>query len=508
MKRALISVWDKSGLEELAGFLHEQGIQMISSGGTAKAIQDLGVPVTPVEDVTGQPSLMDGRLKTLDLRIFGPILFDRDKPEHRADLEKLGQKPIDLVVVNLYPFEEMAAKGLSRDEMVEYIDIGGPSLLRAAAKNHRHIAVLSHPSQYGEFMAHYRQYQGVFPGEILEQYAVEVFRRTGEYDQAIQSYFGDEPGTKLPMELAYHARRHQVLRYGENPHQEAAFYLKPDMSPLWEQIHGKELSFNNYADIETAYRIVAEFSLPSIAIIKHANPCGFAMGENIADAYRHALTTDPVSSFGGIVAANHPIDASAAGAMREIFLECIIAPSFDREALGILKQKKNLRLLIASHEGWERQTRELRTVAGGILAQDPDRSLGEDQWEIVTQRKPTPNELEGMRLGWKIVRFVKSNAIVFGNKDQILGIGAGQMSRVDSVILAGMKAEKAGLSLRDAVMASDAFFPFSDGINEAARLGIRSVIQPGGSVRDGDVTAAADAHQIAMIFTHTRHFRH
>jgi len=507
VKRALISVWDKTGLEDLARFLHDNGIAIISSGGTARAVQAMGIPVTPVAEVTGQPSLMEGRLKTLDLRIFGPILFDRDKPEHARDLEKLGQAPIDLVVVNLYPFEEMLKKNLSRPELVEYIDIGGPSLLRAAAKNYRHLPVLSQPAHYQRFMDLYRDNGGTIPLEQREAFAAEVFRRTAHYDQVISDYFSPETA-ELPPVIALNAQRHQTLRYGENPHQQAAFYLPAGHEPLWTQLHGKELSFNNYADIETAYRIVNGFDGPAVSIIKHANPCGFGLGAGVAEAYRRALTTDPVSSFGGIVAANRPIDQDAAAAMSEIFLECVIAPSFQDDALPVLSKKKNIRLLKASPDGWRNQGRDVRAVAGGYLVQTPDAPQGEDQWEVVTEKKPSQSDLEGMRLGWKLVRFVKSNAIVFSNREQLLGVGAGQMSRVDSVVLAGLKAEKAGLDLRGAVMASDAFFPFPDGIEEAARAGITAVVQPGGSVRDEEVILAANSLNIAMVFTRTRHFRH
>ncbi len=507
MKRAFISVWDKSGLEELARFLHEHDFSLISTGGTARKIEGLGIPVTPVEEITGQPALMDGRLKTLDLRVFGPILFDRQKRSHARDLEQLGQAPIDLVVVNLYPFEEMLAQELSKEEMIEYIDIGGPSLLRAAAKNYAHVIVLSQPEHYPRFQQLYLDHNGDIPLEERERLATEVFRHTAAYDQLIGDYFAP-PSEELPAAITIHARRHQALRYGENPHQQAGFYLAPGQEPLWEQLHGKALSFNNYADAETAYQIVSEFEGPAAVIVKHANPCGFGLGETVTEAYRRALSTDPVSSFGGIVALNRPVDEDGAHAMAELFLECVIAPAFTREALARLTKKKNLRLLQAATIRDVAAAREIKSVAGGFLVQDGDSFQGEERWEVVTRKKPAGKEMQAMRLGWKLVKFVKSNAIIFNNLDQLLGVGAGQMSRVDAVVLAGMKAAKASLDLTGAAMASDAFFPFPDGVEEAVRLGITAIIQPGGSVRDPEVIAAADAHKVAMIFTHTRHFRH
>ena len=507
-RRALISVWDKTGLEDLARFLHQNSFTLISTGGTEKALKSWDLPVTAVQEITGQPSLMEGRLKSLDPLIFGPILADRDKSPHMDDLEKLGQVPIDLVVVNLYPFGEMLREGRSREELIEFIDIGGPSLLRSAAKNHRHVAVLSHPGQYGSFIDQYNTCEGKLPAEYRESLASAVYRLTADYDSQISAYLSNA-GSEQPDHLNIQARLHQRLRYGENPHQSAAFYLRPGEVPPWKQLHGKELSYNNYADIETARQIVQEFAEPAVAIVKHANPCGFAVGETIAEAYTRALTTDPVSSFGGIVGANRPIDEEMTIELSDIFLECIVAPGFTDGALARLTKKKNLRLLeaIPSAEQGDLAP-EIRNVAGGYLVQDRDHFQGEDAWQQVTSRQPNDDEMEAMRLGWKLVRFVKSNAIVFSNNTQLLGVGAGQMSRVDAVVLAGIKAAKAELDLTGAAMASDAFFPFPDGIEEAARLGITAVIQPGGSVRDEEVTAAAEAHGMTMIFTNTRHFRH
>lgn len=508
LKRALISVWDKTGLEDLARFLHQNSFTLISTGGTEQALKSWDLPVTAVQELTGQPSLMEGRLKSLDPLIFGPILADRDKSPHMDDLEKLGQSPIDMVVVNLYPFGEMLREGRSQEELIEYIDIGGPSLLRAAAKNHRHVTVLSHPEQYGPFIEQYNTSEGKLPVEYRESLAAAVYRLTADYDSLISTYLSTT-GREQPDHLNIQAKLHQRLRYGENPHQSAAFYLRSGEKPPWKQLHGKELSFNNYADIETAQQITLAFDEPAVAIVKHANPCGFAVGETIAEAYTRALTTDPVSTFGGIVGANRPVDEELASELAEIFLECIVAPGFADGAKTRLSKKKNLRLLdaIAPAEQGDLAP-EIRNVAGGYLVQDRDHYQSESGWEQATSRGPSEDEMEAMRLGWKLVRFVKSNAIVFSNNAQLLGVGAGQMSRVDAVILAGIKAAKAELDLTGAAMASDAFFPFPDGIEEAARLGITAVIQPGGSVRDKEVAAAAEAHGMTMIFTNTRHFRH
>ncbi len=506
MRRAFISVYDKTGLEPLADYLVERGFELISTGGTARRLADHGLPVIPVETLTGQPALLDGRLKTLDLRIFGPILCDRDKPDHLEHLEQLGQGPIDLVVVNLYPFAEMLKQGLSRAEQVEFIDIGGPSLLRAAAKNYRHVTVLCRPQQYQSFQGLYDKYDGQLPESERRAWAGEVFKQTADYDALIGEFFngnGSEPSERLDI----HARLDSALRYGENPHQSAGFYLPPGAEPPWKQLHGKALSYNNYADVEAARQIVAEFTEPAAAIIKHANPCGFGVGETALEAYQRALATDPMSSFGGIVALNLPVEQETADAMAEIFLECIIAPSFEETAFARLSKKKNLRLLQA-HATANGDNRDIRSVAGGFLVQDRDQASGEGQWKVVSRRQPTENEMQAMRLGWKMVRFVKSNAIVFSDYSRLLGVGAGQMSRVDAVHLAGTKAAQANLDLQGAAMASDAFFPFPDGVETAARIGVMAVIQPGGSVRDQEVIAAVDANDMSMIFTGSRHFRH
>ena len=507
IKRALISVWDKTGLEELALMLHGGGVELVCTGGMAEYIEALGVPVTPVETITGQGSLMDGRLKTLDARIFGAILANRHEANHLADLDTLGQAPIDLVVVNLYPFKVMEAKGLNPDKLVEYIDIGGPSLLRAAAKNHRHVVTLSDPGQYARFQRLYGTGRGQIPAGYRSEMAIAAFRLTASYDGQISHALGAAEAD-LPGSLNIGAELAQPLRYGENPHQRAGFYLGPGQAAPWRALHGKALSYNNYADLEIAARVVAGFERPAAVIIKHANPCGFGLGAGPEQAYRRALSTDPVSSFGGIVGFNRPVDEAAAGALCEIFLECIIAPSFEPAAWAVLTRKKNLRLLEGSPAPEAPPLWELRSVAGGYLLQERDAGSDEEAWEVVSKREPSAVEMQSMRLGWKMVKFVKSNAVVMAGRDRLLGVGAGQMSRVDAVILAGLKAARADLNLSGAAMASDGFFPFPDGVAEAAKLGVTAVIQPGGSVRDEEVIATADEYNLAMLMTHTRHFRH
>ena len=499
-------MWDKSGLTDFARFLTGDGYEIVSTGGTATHLQEAGIDVISVESITGQGALMDGRLKTLDMRLFGPILFDRAQPGHVRDLQALGQPPIDMVVVNLYPFEAMLAGGKSREEMIEYIDVGGPSLLRAAAKNHRHVMVVSQPGQYELVRGLIEQHGDDIPPGERESLAGEVFALTARYDSLIAAHFR---GTSdlLPEALHIEAQLQERLRYGENPHQAAGFYLPAGHSVPWKQLHGKALSYNNYADIDAAWAMVSGFDEPAVAIVKHANPCGFGLGLGPREAYLRALATDRESSFGGIVAFNRPVDAAAAKPLTEGFLECIIAPHFEPGAVKLLTGKKNVRLLEATGVPAGKAL-EIKGVAGGYLAQEADSDQGETGWTVATRRQPTAAEMQALRLCWKLVRFVKSNAIVFGNHEQLLGIGAGQMSRIDSVRLAGVKAAQAKLDLAGASMASDAFFPFPDGVERAANLGVTSVIQPGGSIRDEEVIALANERGLAMVLTHSRHFRH
>ena len=505
-KRAFISVWDKAGLDDFGRFLSGRGYEIVSTGGTASHLEAAGIEVISVESITGQGALMDGRLKTLDMRVFGPILFDRGKPGHVSELQELGQPPIDMVVVNLYPFERMLAEGKSRQEMIEYIDIGGPSLLRAAAKNHRHVLVVAHPDQYEAVSRLIVEHGDDIPLDEREALAGDVFALTAKYDSLIAGHFRGFSDA-MPATLHIDAQLQEMLRYGENPHQAAGFYLPAGRSVPWKQLHGKALSFNNYADIDAAWAIVSGFEEPAVSIVKHANPCGFGLGPDPHMAYLRALSTDRESSFGGIVAFNHPVDAEAAKPVTERFFECIIAPQFEPGALELLRGKKNVRLLEAA-SGPTGNAFEIRGAAGGYLAQEADSWQGEQSWTVATERQPTQQEIEALRLCWKLVRFVKSNAIVFGNHEQLLGVGAGQMSRIDAVRLAGMKAAQAKLDLAGASMASDAFFPFPDGVETAAKLGVTSVIQPGGSIRDKEVIALANEQGLAMVLTHSRHFRH
>ncbi|RMI04828.1 MAG: bifunctional phosphoribosylaminoimidazolecarboxamide formyltransferase/IMP cyclohydrolase PurH [Calditrichaeota bacterium] len=516
IQRALLSCWDKQGLTELARGLQAHGVEIISSGGTATFLEQHHLPVTRVEALTQSPEVLGGRVKTLHPRIHAAILAT-DSPEHQQDLQTLGVQPIQLVVVNLYPFVEAALeKGLAPEEAVEFIDIGGPALLRAAAKNYRFVVALHHPGQYEEFLAQLNAHQGAIPEHYSRRRAQEVFFYTGWYDGQIQAYFSAqvEPEASLPRYQTCHLEKVTDLRYGENPHQAAALYRPFGETPRgmaeMEQLGGKPLSFNNYVDVQAAYALALEFSLPAAVIVKHTNPCGAAVdSENLIHAYRRALQGDPVSAFGGIVACNREIDAATAEEMSKIFLECIIAPDFSPGALERLRRKKNLRLLKLSPETFLRGAYEIKPLSGAYLLQQPDdlRETPQD-WRVVTRRSPTDGEWEDMEFAWKVVKHVKSNAIVLAKDGELYGVGAGQMSRVDAVEFARMKAEKAGRELTDTVLASDAFFPFRDGIDEAAKAGVSAVIQPGGSIRDEEVIQAADEHGMTMIFTGRRHFKH
>ncbi|NOZ09356.1 MAG: bifunctional phosphoribosylaminoimidazolecarboxamide formyltransferase/IMP cyclohydrolase [FCB group bacterium] len=508
IKRALLSVWFKDGLVELGGFLADKGVELVSTGGTAKVLTDAGLTVTPVEKLTGTGAVMDGRVKTLDPRIFGGILADRNNPDHLKELSGLGGAPIDLVVVNCYPFgTEAVEKALELRDAIEYIDIGGPSMLRAAAKNYHCVVALSHPSQYVDFMEQFQRSGGDIPLESRRHYAAEVFRMTAGYDAAIRDYLGKTPQEPV-VDLKLDFVRSAELRYGENPHQKAAFYLPKGTDLPWKQHQGKALSYNNYADMESAVNIAREFKRIACCIVKHANPCGFGFGASPIKAYRRAITTDPVSYFGGIVGFNRQVDGETARELIKSFLECIIAPDYSKEALSIFSSKKNLRIVTVNQNGISGKV-TYKSVAGGLLYQEKDGDQGElNHLKVVTKRGPTADESDALRLGWKLVRYVKSNAIVFTDPKQLLGVGAGQMSRVDSVLLAMRKAHSAGLKITGAAMASDAFFPFPDGIEVAAKAGVTAVIQPGGSIRDREVIRKADDLELAMVFTNVRHFYH
>ena len=517
IQRALISVSDKTGVIEFARELQKRGIEILSTGGTAKAMRDAGLVVKDVSEHTGFPEMLDGRVKTLHPKIHGGILAVRSNPEHLAQLEAQGIGGIDLVAVNLYPFEATVAKKDSTlEEAIENIDIGGPTMLRSSAKNYPDVTVVVDPSDYEPVLSELKA-KGEISLETNFRLAKKVFQHTARYDGAISNYLGQiEKGKKVyefPETFTLQVKKAQELRYGENPHQRAAFYreyLLPEPSVSNAvQIQGKELSFNNILDVDSAFETVKEFEEAATVIIKHNNPCGAAISsKNLADAYRKARDCDPVSAFGGVVGFNRVVDKETAKEMAEIFLEVIIAPGFDPEALEILKTKKDLRILKTPPltGSYQRTGSDLRKVVGGLLVQDRD--LGKvpmDQWKVVTKRKPTEEERRAMAFGWKVAKHVKSNAIILVREDRTIGIGAGQMSRVDSTRLAVMKAKS---STKGTVLASDAMFPFRDGVDTGAEAGASAIIQPGGSIRDDEVIAAADEYNIAMVFTGMRHFRH
>ena len=451
---------------------------------------------------------MNGRVKTLHPKVFGGILADRENTKHLIDLKDIGGYEIDLVVVNFYPFVQYAVeKKLAFKDAIEFIDIGGPSMIRAAAKNYHSVLPLCDPDKYSDFIDTFNKTKGNIPLEYRKKSASIVFSMSSAYESAIYNYFNEDEDS-FPASVSMNLEKSADLRYGENPHQNAAFYLPKGISPSWNQLQGKIPSYNNYADMESAFNIPLEFSETACAIIKHANPCGFAIGENPKEAYLRAVSTDPVSYFGGIVGFNREVDSVTAEELIQPFLECIIAPSFSDTALGILKKKKNIRVISVGKEGLQDHY-SIKSVAGGYLYQQKDNQQGElEKLETVTQIKPKELELKALHLGWKLVRNVKSNAIIFANSDQLLGVGAGQMSRIDAVKIAVRKVSESGLNLKGAIMASDAFFPFSDSVEIAAKAGISAIIQPGGSIKDEDVIKKADALGIAMVFTSIRHFLH
>jgi len=508
IKRALLSVWNKDGIVELGQFLSHHKIELLSTGGTQKVLEEAGLAVTAIGDVTGYGAVMDGRVKTLHPKVFGGILADKENASHIADLQTIGGIKIDLVVVNFYPFvKEAVEKKLNFKSAIEFIDIGGPSMVRAAAKNYNSVLPLCNPEQYTDFMDIFNENRGNIPLEFRKKSAVEVFSMTSAYEYAIYSYFNQDE-SNLPQSVSINLRKTADLRYGENPHQESAFYLPDGESITWNQHQGKILSYNNYTDMESAFNIPLEFTELACAIIKHANPCGFGLGKNPKQAYLRAVSTDPVSCFGGIVGFNREVDFDTAEELVQPFLECIIAPSFSSSALEVLKKKKNLRVISVSNQGLQNQY-SIKSVAGGYLYQKQDSQQGElETLKTVTQLEPSELELQALHLGWKLVQNVKSNAIVYANSEQLLGVGAGQMSRIDSVKIAVQKVAEAGLNLNGAIMASDAFFPFPDSVEIAAQAGVSAIIQPGGSIKDEDVIKKADEMGIAMVFTGIRHFLH
>jgi phosphoribosylaminoimidazolecarboxamide formyltransferase/IMP cyclohydrolase len=521
--RALISVSDKAGLIDFARALAGHGIELISTGGTHKALAEAGIRARDVSELTGFPEMMDGRVKTLHPAVHGGLLAVRDNEDHASALRARGIEPIDLLVVNLYPFEATVARGADFATAIENIDIGGPAMIRAAAKNHRHVAVVVDPADYAALLAELDRHKAMTTLALRQRLAAKAYGRTAVYDAAIANWFERELGEDAPDYRAAGGRLVERLRYGENPHQSAAFYRTPETRAgvaTARQVQGKQLSYNNINDTDAAYECVAEFAANRTAacvIVKHANPCGVAEGANLAEAYRKALACDPVSAFGGIIAVNQVLDADCARAMTEIFTEVIIAPEATAEAIAVIGGKKNLRLLIAGALPDPRaQGLLFKSVAGGILVQSRDNAVVDDlELEVVTRRAPKNAELRDLAFAFRVAKHVKSNTIVYAKDCATVGIGAGQMSRVDAARIAARKAEdaarEAGLKgplTKGSVVASDAFFPFADGLLVAIEAGATAVIQPGGSVRDEEVIKAADGHGIAMVFTGTRHFRH
>ncbi len=519
VRRALLSVSDKAGLVEFGRFLAGRGAEILSTGGTARALREAGVPVREVGDHTGFPEILDGRVKTLVPQIHGGLLGRRDLQAHRAQMEEHGIAPIDLVVVNLYPFEETVAGGAGFDECIENIDIGGPAMIRSAAKNHAHVAVLTGPAQLGEVRAEIEARGGTTLA-LRRRLAAAAYARTAAYDAAISGWFAAQEGQEFPPRLAFAGALKQTLRYGENPHQRAAFYADGTARPgiaTARQAQGKELSYNNLNDTDAAFEAVAEFEAPAIVIVKHANPCGAAVADSLAAAWDLALRCDPVSAFGGIVAANRPLDVAAAERIAAIFTEVVVAPDADEGARAVFARKKNLRLLLTGGlPDPAAPGLAFRSVAGGFLAQSRDAGrVAESDLRVVTRRAPTTVEMADLLFAFRVCKHVRSNAIVYAKGGATVGIGAGQMSRVDSARIAAWKSEEAARAAglpeplaRGGVVASDAFFPFADGLQAAAVAGATAVIQPGGSMRDAEVIAAADEAGLAMVFTGMRHFRH
>ncbi len=510
----LISVYDKTDIEHLAQAFVESGAEIYSTGGTATYLREHDIPVTDVSSVTDFPEILNGRVKTLHPRIFGGILANQKDADHTSQLEKFKIKPVAAVVVNFYPFSSTLRKeNVTFDEIIENIDIGGPSMLRAAAKNHQSVLPICNRNQY-EMVIEALKNDSL--DSLRLPFAKAAFTYSMHYDQVIAGFFHEqthqEEDAVLPKLWTVNYLRTKSLRYGENPHQKAAFYEVLENKPLnlaERQIQGKALSYNNLMDLDAAVRIIGEFDETACVLLKHSNPCGFAFGSSTEDAYRRGVTTDPISYFGGIVGFNRPVDEATAKALTESFLECVVAPEFSAEAIDIFKSKKNLRILRMHPEELSGIGYEVRPALTGYLWQERDPRIGDiSTATISTLRAPTENEWAALRLGWKLVKHTKSNAIVFTNHEQALGVGAGQMSRVDSVKIAVRKAKEAGLSLEGAAMASDAFFPFPDAVEVAADAGIRAVVQPGGSIRDEKVIAAANELGIAMVLTGKRHFKH
>ncbi|ATO57977.1 bifunctional phosphoribosylaminoimidazolecarboxamide formyltransferase/IMP cyclohydrolase [Bartonella sp. 1-1C] len=523
VRRALLSVSDKTGLIEFAQTLHAYGIELISTGGTSKALSAASLPVTDVSDITGFPEIMDGRVKTLHPLVHGALLGIRDDPDHKAAMEQHGINGIDLLVVNLYPFEETSRLEGDSQIILENIDIGGPAMIRAAAKNHAYIGVVTAVCDYALIVDELKQQDGCLSFSLRRQLATRAYERTAAYDAAIAAWFAKDLKIKAPSWQSFSGHLENVMRYGENPHQQAAFYLSGDKRfgvATATLLQGKKLSYNNMNDTDAAFELVSEFDSQksaAVAIIKHANPCGVAEGQNLKEAYLKALACDNTSAFGGIIALNRPLDEACAEEIVKIFTEVIIAPDATMSAREIIAQKKNLRLLITGGMPDPRDNGFIaKTLSGGLLVQTRDNAVVDDfELQVVTKRAPSQNEMRDLKFAFRVVKHVKSNAIVYAKNNATVGIGAGQMSRIDSARIAARKAEesaqKMGLTeslTKGSVVASDAFFPFADGLLSLIEAGATAVIQPGGSIRDEEVIAAANAHGLAMVFTGVRHFRH
>ena len=509
VKRALLSVSDKTGLVHFARSLLDMGVDLLSSGGTAKTLQDAGIAVTEVSDYTGFPEMLDGRVKTLHPKIHGGILGKRDGASHEQAMQEHQIDAIDLVVVNLYPFEQTVAAGKAYQDCVEQIDIGGPALIRSASKNHEDVTVIVDVADYDMVIDALNV--GGTDIAMRKKLAAKAFSRTASYDAAISAWFAQQLDEPYPESLSISLIKEQELRYGENPHQSAAFYRWPGKKAglaAARQIQGKALSYNNLNDTDAAFQLVKEFDQPAAAIIKHANPCGVAVGKDSADAFRKALLCDPKSAFGGIIALNRVLDIATIDAIGSLFVEVIIAPDADKDVIEALSSKKNLRVLLTGDSPALPAHPILKPIAGGVLVQDEDRETLPNDIKIASKREPSPQEMQDMKLAFTVAKHVKSNAIVLVKDGATIGIGAGQMSRVDSVRIATLKAQDAGLDTKGAVLASDAFFPFDDNVHLAAEHGISGLIQPGGSIRDDEVFAAADSHDMTMLLTGMRHFRH
>lgn len=513
VRRALLSLFDKTGLVAFARSLAARDVEILSTGGSAKALHDAGIPVTEVSDYTGFPEILDGRVKTLHPKIHGGLLGRRDLDSHRKAMEEHGIGPIDLLAVNLYPFRETVASGAGREDCVEKIDIGGPAMLRAAAKNHDAVAVLTDPEDYETVIA--QMDSGGLQQDLLRELAAKAFAHTAAYDSAVAGWMNAGQEVAFPPSLVLAGELGEKLRYGENPHQEAAFYSSGSRRPgvaTARQLQGKALSYNNYNDTDAAFELVAEFDEPAVAIIKHANPCGVAEGGSLKEAYARALACDPVSAFGGIIAVNRPLDGETAQEIAKLFAEVVIAPEAEEAACEVLAEKKNLRLLLTDALPDPAEPGlSVKSLSGGYLAQDRDSGcVAASDLKTVTKRKPEARELADLLFAFRVAKHVKSNAIVYARERATVGIGAGQMSRVDSSRIAASKAKDAfgKQGAKGAVVASDAFFPFADGLLAAVEAGATAVIQPGGSMRDKEVIAAADEAGIAMVFTGMRHFRH